>query len=648
MKTMKKITSFTLALSMLLSCSTMTAFADDTPVNIEAALYDQLIGNGTYDTNEDGIISEDEFKQINYLNLDLADITSLDFLNELPGLRSLYLRNGSFSDFSFLKGFTSLSTLQLSNMPQVTDVSFIKDMNLDKCYLSGMDQITDEQRLELLRFQDAENGAVGFSNMIGALPQGLFVYSDISLAIENTDIACFDRAGVNPLQQSAAEIYGIANGSTTYSFSFKGEVIHTGTINIGTVTEYVTPSKANQELPGIYTSRVLRPGNTIVLHDGNLCAFENGSYSILRKNVKGFSDGSFYDDSGSVLSVSADLVLYQDGTLEINEQTPVGADGVVFSQVHDSYAISESGDVYCTYGENGKLVLDKVYNGFSGFPENDLMYIISDTGEVVLLELKKQTGKATTRQAFPTGIMNITGSYGDYFIDADHILWEVDRNVGSEPTIRKTAEDVIWVGFRSYGGGAGACGVYITSDGTAYSLSGKRKLILDDESENAKPYLASGTFTYSVGGGDYALAGNGSGKYHIDSKNNLCMEYNGVRKLTNDAAQYLTYDMDTATDLPNVYYLKLDNTIWCYSFAEDAFKAISEADPKELVKGDINADGELNVSDVVLLQKWLLAVPDTHLPDWKAGNFCDDDRLDVFDLCLMKRELLNNANNQNG
>lgn len=641
---MKKTIAFLSALAVVLTANTITAFAADTPVNIEAALYDQLMGNGTYDTNGDGIISETEFKQINYLNLDLADITSLDFLNELSGLKSLYLRNGSFSDFTFLKEFTSLSTLQLDNMPQVTDVSFIKDMDLDKCYLSGLDQITDEQRLELLRFQDAENGAVGFSNMIGALPQGLFAYTDVSLAIENTDIACFDRAGAAPIQQSAAEIYGIANGTTTYSFSFKDEVIHTGTINIGSVTEYITPSKANQELPGIYTSRVLKPGNTIVLHDGNLCAFENGSYSVLRKNVKGFSDGSFYDDSGSYLSVSADLVLYQDGTLEINGQTPVGAEGVVFSQVHGSYAISESGDVYCLYGENGNVVLDKVYSGFSGFPENDLMYIISDTGEVVLLELKKQTGKATTRQAFPTGIMNITGSYGDHFIDADHILWEVDRNVGSEPTIRKTAEDVIWVGFRSYGGGAGACGVYITSDGTAYSLSGKRKLILDDEAEKAKPYLASGSFTYSVGGGDYAMAGNGSGKYHIDSKNNLCMEYNGVRKLTNDAAQYLTYDMDAEADLPNVYYLKLDNTIWCYSYAADTFKAVSEAEMVQTIKGDINADGIFNVSDVVLLQKWLLAVPETHLADWKAGNFCEDDRLDVFDLCLMKRELLKESN----
>ena len=58
------------------------------------------------------------------------------------------------------------------------------------------------------------------------------------------------------------------------------------------------------------------------------------------------------------------------------------------------------------------------------------------------------------------------------------------------------------------------------------------------------------------------------------------------------------------------------------------------------VRGDANGDGEFNVSDVVLLQKWLLAVPNTRFADWKAVNLCDDDRLDVFDLCLMKRALI--------
>lgn len=60
-----------------------------------------------------------------------------------------------------------------------------------------------------------------------------------------------------------------------------------------------------------------------------------------------------------------------------------------------------------------------------------------------------------------------------------------------------------------------------------------------------------------------------------------------------------------------------------------------------LVKGDVNADGIFDIADVVLLQKWLLAVPNTNLADWKAADFCEDEKLDVFDLCLMKRKLIN-------
>lgn len=56
--------------------------------------------------------------------------------------------------------------------------------------------------------------------------------------------------------------------------------------------------------------------------------------------------------------------------------------------------------------------------------------------------------------------------------------------------------------------------------------------------------------------------------------------------------------------------------------------------------GDVNNDGTFNISDVVLLQKWLLAVPDTHLANWRAADFCEDNKLDVFDLCLMKRSLI--------
>ena len=54
----------------------------------------------------------------------------------------------------------------------------------------------------------------------------------------------------------------------------------------------------------------------------------------------------------------------------------------------------------------------------------------------------------------------------------------------------------------------------------------------------------------------------------------------------------------------------------------------------------MNGDGAFNVSDVVLLQKWLLATPDTNIVNWEAADLCKDGRLDVFDLCLAKQELI--------
>lgn len=57
------------------------------------------------------------------------------------------------------------------------------------------------------------------------------------------------------------------------------------------------------------------------------------------------------------------------------------------------------------------------------------------------------------------------------------------------------------------------------------------------------------------------------------------------------------------------------------------------------VRGDVNSDGAFTLADAVALQKWLLDVPDAELADHQAGDLCENGRLDVFDLCLMKQEL---------
>lgn len=59
-----------------------------------------------------------------------------------------------------------------------------------------------------------------------------------------------------------------------------------------------------------------------------------------------------------------------------------------------------------------------------------------------------------------------------------------------------------------------------------------------------------------------------------------------------------------------------------------------------IIPGDINADEKLDISDIVLFQKWLICVPDVILTDWKSADLCEDEVMNVFGLCLMKRKLL--------
>ena len=63
-------------------------------------------------------------------------------------------------------------------------------------------------------------------------------------------------------------------------------------------------------------------------------------------------------------------------------------------------------------------------------------------------------------------------------------------------------------------------------------------------------------------------------------------------------------------------------------------------EPVKEIEGDVNADGALSVIDAILLQKWLLAVPDAELTDWKAADLCEDNIINEFDLHLLKRMLL--------
>ncbi len=58
--------------------------------------------------------------------------------------------------------------------------------------------------------------------------------------------------------------------------------------------------------------------------------------------------------------------------------------------------------------------------------------------------------------------------------------------------------------------------------------------------------------------------------------------------------------------------------------------------------GDVSGDGIFSVTDAVQLQKYLLDAS-TPLAEWAAADLSADGRLDAFDLCVMKRMLLNGS-----
>ena len=107
-----------------------------------------------------------------------------------------------------------------------------------------------------------------------------------------------------------------------------------------------------------------------------------------------------------------------------------------------------------------------------------------------------------------------------------------------------------------------------------------------------------------------------------------------------------TITLNNAYDPNCSYSFSMDSQAGRYD-VEDMKVTAEEADRREVnvfmkwcPNGDLNGSGEFNIADLVSLQNWLKGDADTELPNWLSADFCHDNVIDVFDMIVMRRKLI--------
>lgn len=103
------------------------------------------------------------------------------------------------------------------------------------------------------------------------------------------------------------------------------------------------------------------------------------------------------------------------------------------------------------------------------------------------------------------------------------------------------------------------------------------------------------------------------------------------------------YEGDDSRNLS--YYEKGDKISISFTYDTDSryitnVRSIGLEINSHKIRGDVNADGSFNVADLVVLQNWILTRKETFLADWQAGDLDESGDINIFDVYLMRKLLL--------
>ena len=634
---MKRMVSVLCGIAVLLSCTGLRAFAETpVPADIDPVVYEKILSTGQYaDPNMDGIMTEEELRKTDRLSIDMEGVSDLSWLQYMESCKLIQFRGGTITDYSPVKDLPALKTLQMYSVP-ATDISFAKDMDLDEFRIIDMPQITLAQRLEIAQWQEDLTVEQGFSEIFRLKPSGLLGDPlKCSMEIEDLSVARVLN-GFHSSLFDGGNVFAVAPGTTSYRLlTADGEEAYRGTITV-TANEPYDPPVGEGECTAESYGSYYYDTKGVVLRDGTLYGFSTGEPEILEEHVKAYASDYRYTSTRGIYQ-HFDAVVKEDGTLLLNKKVVPGMD---CADIQNECVITRSGELYGIYPVGREIGLVKIADDFKEFYYTADAFYINQNGEVIGYEIDLLDDNQPSVKLFPTGIMNPVSMHYNLFVDENHVLWHPAVRYG-ELSISQIAENVKEVGYYPTGEYYLEEYLYLSEDGTYHAVYGD-DTGLTPVPDNPARYGFLKMNSYSVSAyKDEAAGDDGSVVYILNPDHTLTLNRNGAHAAITHVEKIMTIRYDKTLGEGYVYFFRTDGSIWRYCFERKAFEEIMPPQQAaETVPGDVSGDGTFGVTDLICFQKWLLAMPDAELTNWKAADLYADGRLDILDLAVMKHALL--------
>lgn len=144
----------------------------------------------------------------------------------------------------------------------------------------------------------------------------------------------------------------------------------------------------------------------------------------------------------------------------------------------------------------------------------------------------------------------------------------------------------------------------------------------------------------------FSKAGATSDYYIYDSECEIFDSENTIPSIY-QYKEYVLSDQDYGIMIDGKFYseeyFKKDVVIHGYKNSTAEKYAEKYNRKFEIIKdipGDMNADGTLNVADVIQTQKWLMGIYDDCIFNLKTADMTEDGTIDIADLCVIKSKIL--------